>query len=169
MSIFFTKLFTINIFLSLHRLLIGAPKARALSNQGANITGGLYSCDITTHPDDCTRVDFDNDGKQKNPLIASKNLCTRDLTISHEDSGAVDDCCREYNMLFYWFKHSSSQQCQDFLIDLEILIVTWFLFTATITVDVLVENKENQWMGVTVQSQGPGGKIVVRQVARGTC
>lgn len=24
-----------------------------------------------------------------------------------------------------------------------------------------IENKENQWMGVTVQSQGPGGKIVV--------
>ncbi|RXN07151.1 integrin alpha-6-like protein [Labeo rohita] len=69
-------------------LLIGAPKARALSNQGANITGGLYSCDITSHPDDCTRVDFDND------------------------------------------------------------------------VDARVENKENQWMGVTVQSQGPGGKIV---------
>uniref|UniRef100_A0A8C2JHL8 Integrin subunit alpha 6 n=1 Tax=Cyprinus carpio TaxID=7962 RepID=A0A8C2JHL8_CYPCA len=75
-------------FISLHRLLIGAPRARALSNQGANITGGLYSCDITTHPDDCTRVDFDND------------------------------------------------------------------------VDARVENKENQWMGVTVQSQGPGGKIV---------
>uniref|UniRef100_A0A8C1TC19 Integrin subunit alpha 6 n=1 Tax=Cyprinus carpio TaxID=7962 RepID=A0A8C1TC19_CYPCA len=77
--------------LALHRqlqLLIGAPRARALSNQGANITGGLYSCDITTHPDDCTRVDFDND------------------------------------------------------------------------VDARVENKENQWMGVTVQSQGPGGKIV---------
>nr|XP_005167468.1 integrin alpha-6 isoform X2 [Danio rerio] len=69
-------------------LLIGAPKARALSNQGANVTGGLYSCDITTHPNDCSRVDFDND------------------------------------------------------------------------VDVRVENKENQWMGVTVQSQGPGGKIV---------
>ncbi|XDV31461.1 hypothetical protein PO909_034138, partial [Leuciscus waleckii] len=82
----------------LYRFLIGAPTARALSNQGANITGVLYS-----------------------------------------------------------------QQCQDFLIDLEILIVTWFLFTVTLTVDVLVENKENQWMGVTVQSQGPGGKIVVRQ------
>ncbi|XP_072300550.1 integrin alpha-6 isoform X2 [Eucyclogobius newberryi] len=26
--------------------------------------------------------------------------------------------------------------------------------------DILVENKEDQWMGVTVQSQGPGGKIV---------
>ncbi|XP_073710952.1 integrin alpha-6 [Misgurnus anguillicaudatus] len=69
-------------------LLIGAPKAKALSNQNANITGGLYSCDITTHPNDCTRVEFDND------------------------------------------------------------------------VDVQVESKENQWMGVTVQSQGPGGKIV---------
>ncbi|KAI2660361.1 Integrin alpha-6 [Labeo rohita] len=31
---------------------------------------------------------------------------------------------------------------------------------ANITVDARVENKENQWMGVTVQSQGPGGKIV---------
>lgn len=29
--------------------------------------------------------------------------------------------------------------------------------------DINVENKENQWMGVTVQSQGPGGKIVVSQ------
>ncbi len=54
------------LLIYLHRLLIGAPKARALSNQGANITGGLYSCEITTHPDDCTRVDFDNDGMQKN-------------------------------------------------------------------------------------------------------
>uniref|UniRef100_A0A672JKT9 Integrin alpha-2 domain-containing protein n=1 Tax=Salarias fasciatus TaxID=181472 RepID=A0A672JKT9_SALFA len=26
--------------------------------------------------------------------------------------------------------------------------------------DLRIENKENQWMGVTVQSQGPGGKIV---------
>ncbi len=25
------------------------------------------------------------------------------------------------------------------------------------------ENKQNQWMGVTVQSQGPGGKILVRE------
>ncbi len=39
--------------------------------------------------------------------------------------------------------------------------MTWFLFMVTLTVDVRVENKENQWMGVTVQSQGPGGKIVV--------
>ncbi|XP_036422151.1 integrin alpha-6 isoform X1 [Colossoma macropomum] len=69
-------------------LLIGAPRAKALANQGANITGGLYSCDITTQRDDCDRIEFDNDA------------------------------------------------------------------------DVRVENKENQWMGVTVQSQGPGGKIV---------
>ena len=32
--------------------------------------------------------------------------------------------------------------------------------------DVRIENKENQWMGVTVQSQGPGGKIVVSQTER---
>lgn len=30
-----------------------------------------------------------------------------------------------------------------------------------LTENVNVENKEEQWMGVTVQSQGPGGKIVV--------
>uniref|UniRef100_A0A8C7QWK4 Integrin subunit alpha 6 n=1 Tax=Oncorhynchus mykiss TaxID=8022 RepID=A0A8C7QWK4_ONCMY len=70
-------------------LLIGAPRAKALANQRANITGGLYSCDITTESDDCDRIDFDNEGE-----------------------------------------------------------------------DVRVENKENQWMGVTVNSQGPGGKIV---------
>uniref|UniRef100_A0A8C8K9D4 Integrin alpha-2 domain-containing protein n=1 Tax=Oncorhynchus tshawytscha TaxID=74940 RepID=A0A8C8K9D4_ONCTS len=69
-------------------LLIGAPRAKALANQRANITGGLYSCDITTESDDCHRIDFDNEE------------------------------------------------------------------------DVRVENKENQWMGVTVNSQGPGGKIV---------
>ncbi|XP_033872608.1 integrin alpha-6-like isoform X2 [Acipenser ruthenus] len=69
-------------------LLVGAPKAKSLPNQEANITGGLYSCQLNIQQDDCKRVMFDNDA---NPLE---------------------------------------------------------------------ENKENQWMGVTVQSQGPGGKIV---------
>ncbi|KAF7668769.1 hypothetical protein LDENG_00284060 [Lucifuga dentata] len=68
-------------------LLIGAPRARALGNQRANITGGLYKCEITQSKD-CERIEFDNEE------------------------------------------------------------------------DVRIENKENQWMGVTVQSQGPGGKIV---------
>ncbi|KAG5852633.1 integrin alpha-6 isoform X2 [Anguilla rostrata] len=69
-------------------LLIGAPRAKALPNQKANVTGGLYSCEVTTQRKDCNRIDFDNDA--------------------------------DHN----------------------------------------VENKENQWMGVTVHSQGPGGKIV---------
>ncbi|XP_048882034.1 integrin alpha-6 isoform X2 [Brienomyrus brachyistius] len=69
-------------------LLIGAPRAKALSNQGANITGGLYSCDVTTQSNDCKRIEFDNE------------------------------------------------------------------------VDLNLEYKEDQWMGVTVHSQGPGGKIV---------
>ncbi|XP_054643768.1 integrin alpha-6 isoform X1 [Dunckerocampus dactyliophorus] len=68
-------------------LLIGAPRARALGKQTANITGGLYKCDIS-HSPDCQRILFDSEE------------------------------------------------------------------------DIRVENKENQWMGVTVQSQGPGGKIV---------
>ncbi|XP_076026019.1 integrin alpha-6 isoform X2 [Genypterus blacodes] len=68
-------------------LLIGAPRARALGNQRANITGGLYKCEIT-EATGCDRIQFDNEE------------------------------------------------------------------------DVRIENKENQWMGVTVQSQGPGGKIV---------
>ncbi|XP_042350253.1 integrin alpha-6 isoform X2 [Plectropomus leopardus] len=67
-------------------LLIGAPRARALGKQTANITGGLYKCEIT-QTNDCERIEFDSEE------------------------------------------------------------------------DVRVENKENQWMGVTVQSQGPGGKI----------
>uniref|UniRef100_A0A8C9VZ43 Integrin subunit alpha 6 n=1 Tax=Scleropages formosus TaxID=113540 RepID=A0A8C9VZ43_SCLFO len=69
-------------------LLVGAPRAKALDKQKANITGGLYSCEVTTQTNDCKRVIFDNDGE-----------------------------------------HS-------------------------------LENKENQWMGVTVRSQGPGGKIL---------
>lgn len=50
-------------YIHFYRLLIGAPRAKALANQGANITGGLYSCDITTHTDDCNRIEFDNDGQ----------------------------------------------------------------------------------------------------------
>nr|XP_020452044.1 integrin alpha-6 isoform X2 [Monopterus albus] len=68
-------------------LLIGAPRARALGKQMANITGGLYKCELS-QSSDCERIEFDSEE------------------------------------------------------------------------DVRVENKENQWMGVTVQSQGPGGKVV---------
>uniref|UniRef100_A0A4W4EFE3 Integrin alpha-2 domain-containing protein n=1 Tax=Electrophorus electricus TaxID=8005 RepID=A0A4W4EFE3_ELEEL len=69
-------------------LLVGAPKAKKLSKQQSQITGGLYSCDINSPNTDCQRVNFDNDENQKS------------------------------------------------------------------------ESKSDQWMGVTVQSQGPGGKIV---------
>jgi len=36
--------------------------------------------------------------------------------------------------------------------------VTYAAFSAA---DPSSESKEDQWMGVTVQSQGPGGKVVV--------
>ncbi|XP_076000805.1 integrin alpha-6-like isoform X2 [Genypterus blacodes] len=69
-------------------LLVGSPRAKALSGQKAKVTGGLYSCDISSSTTGCERLDFDNEEDPKK------------------------------------------------------------------------ESKENQWMGVTVNSQGPGGKIV---------
>lgn len=69
-------------------LLVGAPHAKALGRQRANITGGLYSCGITATPSDCQRIQFD-------------------------------------------------------------------------TTETAEDHKEDQWMGVRVRSQGPGGDVVV--------
>ncbi|XP_067330327.1 integrin alpha-6-like isoform X2 [Channa argus] len=69
-------------------LLVGAPRAKALGGQKSKVTGGLYSCDMSSTSTSCTRVIFDDD----------------------ENLGK--------------------------------------------------ESKENQWMGVTVQSQGPGGNVL---------
>uniref|UniRef100_A0A4W3IHX1 Integrin subunit alpha 6 n=1 Tax=Callorhinchus milii TaxID=7868 RepID=A0A4W3IHX1_CALMI len=44
-----------------HQLPAVAPAPKALSNQNANITGGLYKCPITSAERDCERVIFDND------------------------------------------------------------------------------------------------------------
>lgn len=44
------------------RLLVGAPRAKALRGQTSSITGGLYRCDMDR--DDCSRVEFDNMGKK---------------------------------------------------------------------------------------------------------
>lgn len=44
------------------RLLIGAPRARALGQQTANITGGLYKCEIT-QSNKCERIQFDSEGE----------------------------------------------------------------------------------------------------------
>ncbi|XP_010768189.1 integrin alpha-6-like [Notothenia coriiceps] len=71
-------------------LLVGAPRAKALSGQKSKVTGGLYNCDMISTSTSCSRVQFDNNEKTNE------------------------------------------------------------------------ESKENQWMGVTVNSQGPGGKVVVR-------
>ncbi|KAM9791409.1 integrin alpha-6-like isoform X1 [Syngnathus typhle] len=69
-------------------LLVGAPRAKGFSGQTAKVTGGLYSCDMSSPSSSCARVQFDKDEDTKR------------------------------------------------------------------------ESKENQWMGVTVNSQGPGGKVV---------
>ncbi|XP_061549402.1 integrin alpha-6b isoform X1 [Phycodurus eques] len=69
-------------------ILVGAPRAKGFSGQTATVTGGLFSCDMSSPSTGCVRVNFDND----------------------------EDTTRE--------------------------------------------SKQNQWMGVTVNSQGPGGKIL---------
>ncbi|XP_073677128.1 integrin alpha-6 [Garra rufa] len=73
-------------------LLIGAPRAKALASQNANISGGLYRCKFTTQSNDCERIPVDI---KERPF---------------------------YN------------PGQDY--------------------------RENQWLGVRVRSQGPGGKVV---------
>lgn len=45
------------------RLLVGAPKAKALSGQKSKVTGGLYNCDMTSTAPFCSRVDIDNNGE----------------------------------------------------------------------------------------------------------
>ena len=52
-----------NIFLFSLRLLIGAPRARALGKQRANITGGLYKCELSLS-NDCERIEFDIEGEK---------------------------------------------------------------------------------------------------------
>ncbi|XP_066423864.1 integrin alpha-7 isoform X2 [Molothrus aeneus] len=69
-------------------LLVGAPQARALPGQAANISGALFACPLSAEPADCWRVPID-EGE-----------------------------------------------------------------------DPMRESKENQWLGVSVESQGPGGKVV---------
>ncbi|XP_066505205.1 integrin alpha-6 [Hoplias malabaricus] len=73
-------------------LLVGAPHAKALPQQKANVTGGLYRCKFSTLTDDCERIPVD---------------------AKDEKPGNGKD------------------------------------------------HRENQWMGVRVRSQGPGGKVVV--------
>lgn len=45
------------------RLLVGAPRAKALGGQKAKVTGGLFNCDTSSTSTSCTRINFDNDGK----------------------------------------------------------------------------------------------------------
>ncbi len=60
---------SMNSFLLVYRLLVGAPKAKALPGQKSKITGGMYNCDITSPSQSCQRVIFDNDGKLKHRKV----------------------------------------------------------------------------------------------------
>ncbi|XP_058654599.1 integrin alpha-6 isoform X2 [Onychostoma macrolepis] len=47
-------------------LLIGAPHAKALPSQNANISGGLYRCKFTTKSDNCERISVDIKERPRN-------------------------------------------------------------------------------------------------------
>lgn len=71
--------FNVNIILQIHvvvllvlRLLVGAPRAKALNRQTSNITGGLYKCEITQSTG-CERVEFDNDGEEPTCMYLSNH------------------------------------------------------------------------------------------------
>lgn len=55
----------VHFCLLVYRLLVGAPRAKALSKQKSQITGGMYNCDITSASQSCQRVMFDNEGNLK--------------------------------------------------------------------------------------------------------
>lgn len=98
------------------RLLVGAPRAAAIRGQKSTVTGGLFSCDMSSSAP-CTRVNFDNDGEV---------FCS-----------TVHGHCHHHSRLYV------------------------SLFFCRCIEDLKRESKQNQWMGVTVSSQGPGGKVMV--------
>lgn len=109
---------------SCQRLLVGAPRAKALSRQKSKVTGGLYSCEMTS--DACTRVDFDNAGE-----IFAEHF-SNFWTVNKKNHAPY---------IFFFSDYFVPRGCAE---------------------DTAKESKENQWMGVSVSSQGPGGKILVR-------
>uniref|UniRef100_A0A4W3IFM2 Integrin alpha-6-like n=1 Tax=Callorhinchus milii TaxID=7868 RepID=A0A4W3IFM2_CALMI len=74
-------------------LLVGAPKAKALSNQNANITGGLYKCPITSAERDCERVIFDNNADNDE---SKENQWMGVSVASQKVGGKVLVCAHRY-------------------------------------------------------------------------
>uniref|UniRef100_A0A673GWE4 Integrin alpha-6-like n=1 Tax=Sinocyclocheilus rhinocerous TaxID=307959 RepID=A0A673GWE4_9TELE len=68
-------------------LLIGAPRAKALPSQNANISGGLYRCKFTTQSNDCERISVDiKDYREKQWLgvrVRSQGRGGKVVTCAH--------------------------------------------------------------------------------------
>lgn len=75
------SVFDFYCFVFFFRLLIGAPRARALGKQTASITGGIYKCEIT-QSNDCERVEFDNEGELSIYLSVSLSRHSDIQTVS---------------------------------------------------------------------------------------
>lgn len=72
--------YSLSAFAFFFRLLIGAPRARALGKQTANITGGLYKCEMSLSTD-CERIEFDNEGERY--ICVSSNIVSKPMNEFH--------------------------------------------------------------------------------------
>lgn len=85
---FILRLFYFSIMLQIHafvvlvlRLLVGAPRAKALNRQTSIITGGLYKCDITQSTG-CERVQFDNEGEEPTCMyLTTRAICLNTIYL----------------------------------------------------------------------------------------
>ncbi|XP_030637005.1 integrin alpha-6 [Chanos chanos] len=78
-------------------LLIGAPRAKALANQKANVTGGLYRCKFTAKPGDCERIQVDNKASQDlNGVDHKENQWLGVRVRSQGTGGKVLVCAHRY-------------------------------------------------------------------------
>ncbi|KAI5624905.1 integrin alpha-6 isoform X2, partial [Silurus asotus] len=78
-------------------LLVGAPHAKALPIQKANITGGLYRCKFTTKSDDCERIPVDTeDSKPGQGLDHRENQWMGVNVKSQGAGGKVVVCAHRY-------------------------------------------------------------------------
>ncbi|XP_063044746.1 integrin alpha-6-like [Engraulis encrasicolus] len=85
-------------------LLVGAPHAKALGNQRANITGGLYSCTFTPGTSGCQRIQFDD---TDTPQDHKEDQWMGSRVRSQGPGGKVVVCAHRYQ---FWVKGDSDRR-----------------------------------------------------------
>lgn len=116
------------------RILVGAPQAAGQGPLRGSRPGALFRCPITPEEYDCERVDIDGEGAWK----------SRDDKFISGENNPINTARGFTNGFGFYAYFLNSLLC----------------FTS---VSLSRESKHNQWLGVTVKSQGIGGKVVVSE------